>query len=122
MSKLKDEFRLPSYNKDGGIDQVDKDATGKMRSIGWELVKAIGKKIISGDFNLTTIPFPIKVMIPKTILENVALSIFQFPTYFDLAGLQKDQLNRFKFVIVASLSCFHKSSNFWKPVYLNIYY
>jgi hypothetical protein len=28
----------------------------------------------------------------------------------------KDPVERFKLVIVAALSCFHKSSNFWKPL------
>jgi len=114
--KYKDEFRLPHFNKYGGIDIQDPTATSKMRSVGWEIIKQIGKKLISGDFNLTHVAFPIKVMIPKTILENIALSIFQFPIYFDIAGLQNDTLERFKLIIVASLSCFHKSSNFWKPV------
>ncbi len=116
ISTYKDEFRLPNYNKHGGIDLKDDNAVSKFRSTGWEIIKIIGKKIISGDFNLTTIPFPIRVMIPKTILQNVALSIFQFPIYFNIAGLQKDKLERMKFIIVASLSCFHQSSNFWKPV------
>lgn len=91
-----------------------------MRSTGWELAKTIGKKLLSGDFNLTTIPFPIKVMIPKTILQNVALSVFQLPVYFDIAACQKDHLERFKFIIVATLSCFHQSSNFWKPVNIKV--
>jgi hypothetical protein len=41
-----------------------------MRGIGKEMVKAIGKKILSGSLNLTKISFPIKSMIPKTVLET----------------------------------------------------
>ena len=38
------------------------------------MIKIIGKKIISGDFNLTKIPFPIKAMVPKSALESVTLA------------------------------------------------
>lgn len=84
------------------------------------MIKQIGKKLISGEFNLTTISIAIKVMIPLTILQSIARSIFNYPIYFHLANLNKDPIEKMKFVITASLSCFHKSSFFLKPVkYLN---
>lgn len=121
-SKLKDESRLEKhYNKSGGIDCTDDKFTALARSTGWELVKQLGKKIISGDFNLTTITIPIKVMYYKTILENLALSVYQYPFYFNLASLQIDPLERFKYVIIATISCFHKTSNFYKPVTISYF-
>jgi hypothetical protein len=87
-----------------------------MRSIGYDIIKQIGKKIISGDFNLTTISFPIKVMLPKTILQSVASSIFQFPIYLSLTNAKIDPLERFKYVITATVACFHASSVLLKPV------
>jgi hypothetical protein len=72
--------------------------------------------MISGDFNLTTISFPIKVMIPLTILQTIAYSIFQFPFYLNIASEISDPLERFKFYIIATISCFHCSSHFLKPV------
>jgi Oxysterol-binding protein len=87
-----------------------------IRSGGYEVIKQIGKKILNGDFNLTTISFPIKVMLPLTILQTIAQSIFQFPIYLNLAGNLNDPLERFKYVIVATLSCFHSSSHFLKPL------
>jgi hypothetical protein len=81
------------------------------------LIKQIGKKIISGDFNLTTVSIPIKVMIPLTILQGIAKSLFNYPLYFNLASMTDDPVEKMKFVIVASLSTFHKSSHFLKPVY-----
>lgn len=87
-----------------------------IRSTAVEMVKQIGKKIISGDFNLATISFPIKCMMPLTILQTIAKSYFQFPIYINLAAMQQDPLERFKFVVVATLSCFHKSSHFIKPM------
>jgi hypothetical protein len=87
-----------------------------IRSTGWELIKQVGKKMISGDFNLTTISFPIKVMIPITILQSIARSICFYPVYLNLASLKENPIEKMKYVIVASLSCFHRSSTFLKPV------
>lgn len=35
------------------------------------MIKEIGRKIISGNFNLTTISFPIIAMIPRSGLEKM---------------------------------------------------
>jgi len=80
------------------------------------LIKQIGKKILTGDFNLTTVSFPIKCMLPWTILQTLARSYFQYPIYFNIASKQVDPLERFKLVVVATLSGFHKSSHFLKPM------
>jgi hypothetical protein len=87
-----------------------------MRSTGVDLIKQIGKKIISGDLNLTTVSFPIKVMIPLTILQTMAKGYFQFPIYMNLASMTPDPLERFKYAVVSTMACFHKSSHFLKPM------
>jgi hypothetical protein len=116
VSSHKDEHR-PSYaNKSGGIDLLNKEVTTLIRSVGYEIIKQIGRKIISGDFNLTTVSFPIKVMLHLTILQTIAKSVFQFPVYLNLAASQSDPLERFKYVITSTISCFHNSSHFLKPV------
>jgi len=116
-SSLKDEYRPEYANKSsGGIDFQNKKVTSLLRSTGYDILKQIGKKIISGDFNLTTISFPIKIMLPLTILQTVARSVFQFPIYLNLAASQIDPLEKFKFTIVATISCYHSSSYFMKPM------
>lgn len=52
----------------GGKICGDPGHVSKIRSIGKQMIKLIGKKIISGDLNLTRISFPIKAMVPKTAL------------------------------------------------------
>lgn len=32
------------------------------------MIKIVGKKLLSGDFNLTKVSFPIRAMVPKTSL------------------------------------------------------
>lgn len=114
-SKFDDEHRIPESNKGGGIDFPNKEITSLIRSTGMDLIKQVGKKILKGDFNLTNITFPIKVMIPLTILQSIARSLFQFPYYMELAK-GKDLLERFKYLIVASISSFHCSIFFLKPL------
>lgn len=87
-----------------------------MRSVGGDIIKQIGKKLISGDFNLTTISFPIKVMIPLTILQTIANSLYQFPIYLNLSSINNNPFERFKLIITATLACFHSSSSLLKPV------
>lgn len=116
IHELKDEYRSENSSLKGGIELKNAETTSLIRSAGYEVIKQIGRKILNGDFNLTTISFPIKVMLPLTILQTIALSIFQFPIYLNIAGTSQDHLERFKFVIVATLSCFHNSSHFLKPL------
>ncbi len=116
-SSLKDEVRPENANKStGGIDYTDKKLVSLMRSSGYDVIKQIGKKILTGDFNLTTISFPIKVMLPLSILQSIAKSIFQFPVYLNLATNQIDPLERFKLLITGTISCFHANSEILKPL------
>lgn len=55
-------------------------------------------------------------MLPLTILQTIAKSVFQYPIYYNLAAMQNDTLEKFKFCIVATISCFHSSSYFLKPL------
>jgi len=71
LPKNKDEFRVPQANKKGGFTCDDK-TTKLLRSVATEVVKIVGKKIISGDFNLTIISFPIKFMRPISVLHTYA--------------------------------------------------
>lgn len=40
----------------------------KVRGIGKEMIMEIGRKLITGDLNLTKVSFPIKAMVPRTSL------------------------------------------------------
>jgi hypothetical protein len=55
-------------------------------------------------------------MLPITILQSIARSLCFYPVYLNIACLQKSPLEKMKLTIVASLSCFHRTSTFLKPV------
>jgi hypothetical protein len=57
-------------DNDGGKKCGDTRQIDKIRSTGKEMLKDIGMKIITGQFSLTKISFPIKAMVPRTSLET----------------------------------------------------
>lgn len=118
------QIRHEEGHKKGGRICSDQKIVIKSRSAGKEIIKQIGKKILSGSLNLTKISFPIRVMVPKTALEtavhaSIDMYLFVaavFPIYVNKAAYQPDQLERFKLVVTAVLSSFYWTNTFLKPV------
>ena len=112
-----DDYRPPYANTYyGGVDFPDEKTTSLLRGMGWDLIKLIGKKILSGDFNLTTVTIPIKVMVPLTILQHVCNGHYNFPLYLNLANETDDVVEKMKLVITACISAWYKSNLFLKPL------
>ena len=80
------------------------------------MVKLIGKKILSGQLNLTKISFPIKCMAEATTLHFVAKQSLTAPLYLNKAAAMTDKLERVKLCIAMVISSFHLTSNFLKPI------
>ena len=59
---------------------------------------------------------PIKIMMPMTILQGIALSFINYPYYFNIANFYPDPVEKMKFVITACFSCYHKAYHLKKPV------
>ena len=51
-------------NSSGGIRCLDTAYVDRLRGVKWEILKMVGQRIMNGNFNLTTISFPIKVCKP----------------------------------------------------------
>ena len=109
-----------AYAKGGKICG-DKSQVNKIRSIGKEMIKIVGKKIISGDLNLTRISFPIKAMVSRTALVNSTVSCCMNPYFMKRAVEAKDPLERLKFVMTNTISAFYYISMFVKPVILGLF-
>ena len=58
----------------------------KLRGVGKEMLKLIGRKILSGSFNLTKISIPIRSCVPKTALTNSVVSANTFPYFLNRAA------------------------------------
>jgi hypothetical protein len=86
-----------------------------MRSVGKYVLSQIGRKILSGDLNLTRISFPIKAMVAKSALENTLHSATFFPLFINRAHHQSP-LEKLKLVITATIASFHVNLSFHKPL------
>ncbi|EGR28111.1 oxysterol binding, putative [Ichthyophthirius multifiliis] len=111
-----DDTRHELGHKKGGRICGDMVMQGKLRSISKEVIKQIGRKILTGSLNLTKISFPIKAMIPKTALETAVHATCLFPFYLNKAAIESDPLERFKYVIVTTISSFYYTNTFLKPL------
>ena len=115
-TSLTDDYRVQGANKSGGFSLLDPIVVTKIRSVGTEILKQLGKKILSGNFNLTHISFPIRCMQASTVLQNTLKTFQMIPLYITRAVATKDPLERLKLVIVSTLSSFVNTSTFEKPL------
>ena len=98
--KDKTNVRISGTDKEGGIICPDEKWINILRDVKWEILRMMGKKILSGDFDLTRISFPIKLAQPKTLLENVAGKNIFNPLYFGLACRSNSPIERMKFFAI----------------------
>lgn len=118
-SKYKDEYRVPPADKIGGLPLVDKKVTETLRNVAKEYLKQFFSRILRGNFNLTTISFPIKCMRPVSILETFGLACVLNPIYLNKAALLTDPIEQCKYMITSQISTYHLTSSFLKPVLSN---
>ena len=103
-------------HNNGGFALTDKAIISKYRGAGKDLIKAVGKQIITGKFNLTTVSLPIRVMDHKSVVELVASIGCVGPAYLNAAALSKDPIERMKYVMVASVAFIGPTHTFDKPL------
>ncbi|CAK69397.1 unnamed protein product (macronuclear) [Paramecium tetraurelia] len=112
----KDEYRVPQAHKKGGTACQDEKIIDLARSVGKNMIKQVGQKLLSGNFNLTTVSFPIKAMIPKSALEKTFMQTILFPLYMNKAASLQKPLERMKLSIVALISNYIQANSFLKPL------
>jgi len=111
-----DDYRVSYAHKKGGVPLTDIRIQNKIRESGSEILKSMGRKILSGDFNLTTISFPIKCMEDKTVLHNTIKAMLMDSLYINRAALLKDPVERLRLVVISKISCFIHTCTFLKPM------
>lgn len=111
-----DDFRVSYAHRKGGIPLDDKSILKRLRSSGKEIILAMGKKILRGDFNLTTISFPIKCMEPRTVLHNTIRAMLLDPLYLNRAAMTSDPVERLRLVMISRIASFIFTAQFLKPV------
>jgi hypothetical protein len=66
---LRDDARFELGHKAGGRFWSSMEVK-LMRNVATQMIRDLGKKLLSGTLNLTTVSFPIKAMIPRSALET----------------------------------------------------
>lgn len=87
-----------------------------MRSLAKYVISEVGKKILSGDLNLTKISFPVRACIANSALERTFNSAIFFPLYVNRACIVQNKIERFKLVITATIASFYINCSFLKPL------
>jgi hypothetical protein len=80
------------------------------------MLKLIGRKILSGEFNLTKVSFPIRACHPKSALYNSIACCTNFPYFLNQAALEANPIERFKLVVSCFLSSSYYLNMFLKPL------
>lgn len=87
-------------HNDGGKVCRNKKLVRTLRAIARQLLHEIGRQILSGSMNLTTISFPIRAMIPKSALEKILMASCLFPLYINRACSEENPIERVRFPAV----------------------
>ena len=81
------------------------------------LLAQVGRHILSGNFNLTTVSLPIKCMDHRSILQAYSLVARVKNRYLNLASMPDiDPLTRFKLVITSTFSVYEPNHHWNKPL------
>ena len=117
VSKYDDDHKDENAGYYGGFQLTDPEVTDKLRSAAKELLKLVGQKLLSGDFNLTRVSFPIKCMCPLTILQTMSWGHSTMPIYLNYAASIKDNpVERLKLVMAQNISQTYHDKIFHKPL------
>jgi hypothetical protein len=79
-------------------------------------MKMVGKKLFTGNFDLTKTSFPIKCMAPISTLELMPTLQSTMNIYLNKAASVTDPLERMKLLMAHNISFFYKEKIFEKPL------
>ncbi|EGR27407.1 hypothetical protein IMG5_195890 [Ichthyophthirius multifiliis] len=108
--------RSKQSDKSGGKSCLNSQMVTTIRSVGQHVIQEIGKKLLSGDLNLTKVSFPIKCSVAQSALERVARGTCFFPIYLGKAVQILNNAERLKYVITATIANFFVNCTFLKPL------
>lgn len=114
--KVKDKFRCPNAHKNGGFPLNDLETMNNLRSAVKGVIAQVGRSILSGQFNLATISFPIWCMAPKSILQQIAVVPSSISYHLMAAAYARDPVERMKHVMITNISYLYPSHNWGKPL------
>ena len=100
----------------GGFRLVDQIIIDKLRNALKYMLVQVGKKMLSGDFNLATISFPIWCMENRSVLEIYGAVGGPIAPYLNAAALSNDPLFRMKMVMTIAIAFLNPCHAWGKPL------
>ena len=116
ISERTDISRPADVAKNGGFDLDNPQTVAKYRGAAKDLIKQIGRQVLSGKFELYKVSFPIKCMSSTTILQIVGTLSIHTPIYLMAAALNPDPVEKMKHTMLTSLTYIYPTHTFDKPL------
>lgn len=103
----------PDAHEEGGIAFVNKELLEQQRSAIVELIKDMGRKILSGNLNLINMSLPVKMFEPRSYLEKLA-DVWVYPQYLEQAAQAQDPAQRIRFIVTWFIAGLQHAFQSWR--------
>jgi len=114
--QLFDDYRCPNAHKNGGFPLNDQETMNNLRSAIKSVITQAGRTILSGQFNLANISFPIWCMAPRSILQQIAYVAGPISFNLTAAAHATYPVERMKHVMAANVAYLYPCHNWGKPL------
>lgn len=105
----------PDASPDGGILCTDKEVMERQKSAVVDIMKSLGKKLITGKFDLLKISLPVKIFEPRSYLQKLCDPL-AFPDIIQNAVGATSAEERLKWVVAYFVAGYHRAFLTWsKP-------
>lgn len=105
----------PDASPDGGILCTDTEVMDRQRSAVIDIMKSLGRKLLSGKFDLLNISLPVKIFEPRSYLQKLCDPLV-FPYMMEKAAAAKEPEERLKWVVTFFIAGYHRAFLTWsKP-------
>ena len=114
--KVYDKYRCPNAHKNGDFPLNDVETMNNLRSAVKNCIAQIGRTILSGQFDLTRVSFPIWCMAPRSVLQQISYVCSPIPFHLNAAALATDPIERMKHVMISNIAYLYPCHNWGKPL------
>lgn len=100
-------------HNDGGLGCNNQEVLDSQRGVVSDVVKQIGKQLLTGRLNLINVSLPVKLFEPRSYLEKLA-DVWVSPRFLHQAAQTSDPVGRLKLVVAFFLSGIHLAFATWR--------
>eukprot|EP00890_Picochlorum_soloecismus_P000117 jgi/Picsp_1/1105/NSC_04588-R1_oxysterol binding family protein len=105
----------PDACADGGIRCTDTQVMDRQKKAVVDIMKSLGKKLLTGKFDLLKISLPVKIFEPRSYLQKLGDPLV-FPDLMMKAVNAKNPVERLKWVVTYFVAGYHRAFLTWsKP-------